>query len=100
MQESVTVSVGGGDAGPARAKIVGVDQLAVSQLQCQKVPVTLCVEEYSVRRHCLKFEQDGETGGERRVVGEGREGEEKGVGRGGERRGVGEGRGGKGRKRK
>ena len=66
MQESVTVSVGGGDAGPARAKVVGVDQLAVSQLQCQKVPVILCVEEYSVRRHCLKLKQDGETGGERR----------------------------------
>ena len=74
MQESVTVSIGGGDAGPTRAKIVGVDQLTVSQLQCQKVPVILCVEEYSVRRHCLKLEQDGETGGERRGVGE-----EKGV---------------------
>ena len=76
MQESVTVGIGGGDAGPTRAKIVGVDQLTVSQLQCQKVPVILCVEEYSIRRHCLKLEQDGETGGERGVR------EEKGVRRG------------------
>ena len=68
MQKSVTVSVGGGDGGSARAKVVGVDQPAVSQLQCQKVSVALCVEEYSVRRHCLKLQQDGETGG-------GREGE-------------------------
>ena len=65
MQKSVTVSVGGGDAGSARTEVVGVDQLAVSQLQCQKVPVALCVEEYSVRRHCLKLQQDGETGGGR-----------------------------------
>ena len=62
MQKSVTVSVGGGDGGSARAKVVRVDQPAVSQLQCQKVSVALCVEEYSVRRHCLKLQQDGETG--------------------------------------
>ena len=69
MQKSVTVSVGGEDVGPAGAKVVGVNQPAVSQLQCQKVPFSLCVEEYSVRRHRLKLQQDGETGGEERGEG-------------------------------